>query len=183
MEIDILPFSDGQMRQKRGLIAPPGAVKAVYTPTEEVIVKLNGAYDGKQFAAHHGSNSYKWPNDVINQEHEDNPQLHHLIKSANAQIMPSLGSKRSILNSKQSAPQQSNLYFVPNESNRNSNDDDDELINDYNFDYYLKAPMNRALRMQKQSLHPIHRWMKSTDSSQNRDVDNLSRGSETSHLY
>lgn len=159
----------------------PGIFNAVYTPTEEVIVKLNGALDTKHLS-HDSSNSNKWPNEpkkLSHQEkqHAEKSQSNRLTETTNSPLSStSLGYKRSVLNKFQQQHQMKS-FFMPNDPASNSDDSDNGLMNDYNVDYYLESlqPMNRN------RLRPIHLWMKSsTDLSQNRDDGNLARGRETS---
>lgn len=183
------------MRQRRGLLDQP--FNAVYAPTEEVIVRLNGAYDtihSNQFK--HASNSNdKWLNEAptksVHPEYGEKSQPNRLIEST---ILPSLltgsGNKRSDLKKKlqqHQQQQQSKSFYIPNNFVSTPDDDgDNSLMNDYSFDYYTESPqMNRAHLMHKNRIQrPIHLWMKSsTDLSQNRDASNLARGRDSSLLF
>lgn len=179
------------MRQRRGLLDQP--YNAVYTPTEEVIVRLNGAYDtihSNQFK--HASNSNnKWLNEAptksVHPEYREKSQPNRLIESTNLpSSLTGSGYKRSALK-KKLQQQQSKSFYIPNNSVSTPDDDgDNSLINDYSFDYYTVSPqMSRAHLMHKNQIQrPIHLWMKSsTDLSQNRDASNLARGRDTSLLF
>lgn len=180
------------MRQRRGLLDQP--FNAVYTPTEEVIVKLNGVYDtihSNPFK--HTSNLNKWlnaaPTKSLQQEYREKSQPNRFIESTNSPSSSTgPGYKRSALKKKlQQQQQQSKSFYIPNNFVSTPDDDgDNSLINDYSFDYYSESPqMSRAHLMHKNQIQrPNHLWMKSsTDLSQNRDAANLARGRDTSLLF
>lgn len=183
-----------KIRQRRDLLNQ--AFNAVYTPTEEVIVKLNGVYDtihSNQFK--HASNSNKWLNQApiksVHREYTEKSQPNRLIESTNS-ASSSTGPdyKRSPLKKKlqqQQQQQQFKPFYIPNNFLSTPDDDgDNRLMNDYSLDYYSESPqMSRAHLMHKNRIQrPIHLWMKSsTDLSQNRDAANSARGRDTSLLF
>lgn len=177
-------------QQQRGLFDQP--FTAIYTPTEEVIVKLNGVYKtihANQFK--HVSNSNdETPLKSFHQKYKEKSQPNGLIESTNLPSSLTGPGYKHLAMKKKFQPQQqqqSKRYYIPNNFVSTPDDDDDNsLMNDYSFNYYYSdAPqMSRARLMHKNRIQrPIHLRMKSSmDLSQNRDAANLARGRDTSLL-
>lgn len=182
-----------KIRERRDLLNQ--SFNAVYTPTEEVIVQLNGAYDSihsNQFK--HASNSIEWlnkaPTKSFHQEFTEKSQPNRLIESTNSPASSTgTGYMRSAFKNKlqQQKPQQSKPLSNPNNFVSAPDDDgDNSLMNAYSFDHYSESPqMSRAHLMHTNGIQrPVHLSMKSsTDLSQNRDAANLASGRDTSLLF
>lgn len=151
------------------MLASTGTFNAVYTPSEEVIVKLNGVQDNPK-TSHTPTN--------------------HLADLLQPKAKPIEGTtnSHSVLNGKHHQQQQhqqpqqqhqKKSYFLLDDFATNPDDDGDNgLMNDYATDYYVESPQLNKMNVNKQ------RWMKSSrDLSQNRDAGNLARGSGTSLLF
>lgn len=183
---------DQKHQIKRALLASTGTFNAIYTPSEEVIVKLNGIYDSKGSNVHEVKQN-KWINkaETATETASNNPKskTNQLIESTNSPLpLTSFNSKRTVLNLKQQHDAaEKKAFFLSDDSAKNSMDDsDNNLMNDYTTDYYLVSPqMNRIQRINTNQIKVTNnKWMKSSkDLSQNRDANNLARGSGTSFSF
>lgn len=121
----------------------------------------------------------------------NNPKskTNQLIESTNSPLpLTSFNSKRTVLNLKQQHDAaEKKAFFLSDDSAKNSMEDsDNNLMSDYTTDYYLVSPqMNRIQRINTNQIKVTNnKWMKSSkDLSQNRDANNLARGSGTSFSF
>lgn len=169
--IFILIYFRTKERRKRSLLASTGTFNAIYTPSEEVIVKLNGVQDNNN------KNSHSLPtNHLFN-------RLQHKTK-----VSPFIDgtTSHSVLNAKHQQHQKKSQFTLDNFATANPDDDGDNgLMNDYATDYYVESPpQTNKNRWSSVSSNKPQPWMKSSrDLSQNRDAGNLARGSGTSLLF
>lgn len=159
------------------MLASTGTFNAVYTPSQEVIVKLNGVQDSSKIV--HSLPMQSLSNHLLNRFEQ---------KTGRIQSVESTNS-HSVLNAKhrqqqrhqQQQQHQKKSYFSLDDFATNPDERDNGLMNDYATDYYVESP-----QMNKNNVHASNkqRWMKSSkDLSQNRDAGNLARGSGTSLLF
>lgn len=153
-------------RRKQSLLASTGTFNAVYTPSEEVIVKLNNADDNNKKSIHS-----RLPSNRLLNRPEHQATAGQLIEGT---------TSHAVLNAKHQQHQKKS-YFLLNDFATNPDDGDNGLMNDYATDYYVESqPQMNTSQMHKNK----QRWMKSSrDLSQNRDAGNLARGSGTSLLF
>ncbi|XP_031636645.1 uncharacterized protein LOC116349381 isoform X2 [Contarinia nasturtii] len=149
-------------RRKRSLLASTGTFNAVYTPSEEVIVKLNGIQD---------KNLHTLP-----------PTMNRMLDrlQPNGKLIEGTKS-HSVLNEKHQQHQKKSQFLLDDFAT-NPDDGDNGLMNDSAMDYYyyVESPQINKSKMNEYK----HGWMKSSrDLSQNRDAGNLARGSTTSILF
>lgn len=170
------------------MLASTGTFDAVYTPSQEVIVKLNGVQDSSKIV--HSLPVQSLSNHLLNRfEHKTGPM--QSVENANA---------RSVLNAEHRQQQrhqqqqhqhqqqhQKKSYFSFDDFATNPDERDNGLMNDYATDYYVESPAqanNNKKVHASSSSNNEPRWMKSSkDLSQNRDASNLARGSGTSLLF
>lgn len=148
------------------MLASTGTFNAVYTPSEEVIVKLNGVQDNPK-ASHTPTNH------LLNLMHPkakliEGTTLHSVLNEKHQQQQQQAQQKH----------QKKSYYLLDDFATNPDDDGDNGLMNDYAMDYYVESPQMNKMNGNKQ------RWMKSSrDLSQNRDAGNLARGSGTSLLF
>lgn len=167
----LLGVSEDQ-RRKRSLLASTGTFNAVYTPSEEVIVKLNGIQDNNK-------NVQSLASHLVNRLEQKSSKANQLIDGT---------TSHSVLNAKHQQHQKKSYFSFDDfaaAAATDPDDDDNGLMNDYAMDYYVDSPSSSSRLLNKIRLSENkHRWMKSSrDLSQNRDAANLARGSGTSVLF
>lgn len=150
---------------KRSLFDGANSVDAVYTPSEEVIVKFNGLSDRAQ---------------PQRPPHTPN----RLIKPTN--FLPSTvadgNAKRFMLNTNQHKLAKPKSATLSNDLIANVDDaNDSDLMNDLNTDYYLPAGYTHRMNANRFNEPSATTWMDATtDLSSKRDANWLARGSATS---
>lgn len=170
---------DKKQRRKRSLLASTGTFNAVYTPSEEVIVKLNNADNNNNNKIAH---SLPLPSNHLLNELEHKTRVNQLIEGTTSHAALNANHHHQQQHQKKSSSSSSSSpYFLLDDFATNSDDGDNGLMNDYGMDYYVDA----SQRSKNNKMHENkQRWMKSSrDLSQNRDAGNLARGSGTSLLF
>ncbi|XP_055304728.1 uncharacterized protein LOC129569660 isoform X2 [Sitodiplosis mosellana] len=156
-------------RRKRSLLASTGSFNAVYTPSEEVIVKLNGVQDNPK-------TTHTSKNHLVDLLH---PKA-KLIEGTTSHTVLNGKHYQQQQQQQQQHQHQKKSYFLLDDFATNPDDGDNGLMNDYATDYYVESPQMNKNKMNENK----QRWMKSSrDLSQNRDAGNLARGSGTSLLF
>lgn len=167
------------------MLASTGTFNAVYTPTDEVIVRLNGVQDSSKIL--HSLPLQSLSNHLLNRFEQKTEPLQS-VESTNLHSVLNAKHRQQQQNQQQHQQQQhqKKSHYLLDDFATNPDERDNGLMNDYATDYYyVESPqMNKNKVHANSNSNNQQRWMKSSkDLSQNRDAGNLARGSGTSLLF